>query len=150
MKKYLPQFAFVLWLLFVCWIATIYKLSSTPGNEINPWMFGIPFGDKLAHFAAFSAGAVLFFGALRLSSRLSPRTVIALTIAVVALYGALDEWHQLYTPNRSGADVWDWLADAIGAIAGAFMADAVFRSRRLADGAQPGAENFGCNKRGSR
>jgi VanZ family protein len=39
-------------------------------------------------------------------------------IALTSVYGASDEWHQLYTPLRS-ADVRDWLADTIGGMAGA-------------------------------
>ena len=30
------------------------------------------------------------------------------------VYGASDEWHQYYVPGRY-ADVWDWVADIVGA-----------------------------------
>jgi VanZ family protein len=36
--------------------------------------------------------------------------------------GGLDEWHQTFTPGRSGGDVWDWLADMTGGFIGAFIA----------------------------
>ena len=39
----------------------------------------------------------------------------------LALYGAADEYHQTFTPNRTGADVFDWLGDALGGLAGVFV-----------------------------
>ena len=35
-----------------------------------------------------------------------------------AIIGALDEYHQTFTPGRSGNDPWDLLADTVGAAAG--------------------------------
>lgn len=67
----------------------------------EPW-------DKLAHFVTYGTLAVLI--GLGLAQR-KPLAVIFL----VALIGALDEWHQVYLPGRSpGID--DWLADFTAAI----------------------------------
>ncbi|MEY3896711.1 MAG: hypothetical protein RLZZ214_2231 [Verrucomicrobiota bacterium] len=46
--------------------------------------------------------------------------LITTAVVVVALIGALDEYHQSFTPGRSGNDPFDWLADLLGATAGAF------------------------------
>lgn len=46
--------------------------------------------------------------------------LITAAVVVIALIGALDEYHQSFTPGRSGNDPFDWLADLLGAIAGAF------------------------------
>lgn len=75
--------------------------------------------DKAAHFTAFAVGAVLLALALKWNTAwLWPR-IICVSIAAISIFGVTDEWHQLYTPHRSGADVGDWTADTLGAIAGA-------------------------------
>jgi hypothetical protein len=109
-----------LWLAVIGWAATIVYFSSLPGPEIEEMM---PFAlwDKFLHFIAFVAGGVLLASALRQSTAW-PRGRIALVgIAALTAFGATDEWHQLHTANRTGADVYDWLADALGAAAGAGM-----------------------------
>ncbi len=75
--------------------------------------------DKFLHFSAFALGGALLAAALHASFRWPWRRLALCAAAVLALFGASDEWHQLYTPNRSGADVYDWLADALGALTGA-------------------------------
>ena len=40
---------------------------------------------------------------------------------VGSVIGRLDEYHQTFTPGRSGNDYGDWLADTLGAAAGAFF-----------------------------
>lgn len=91
----------------------------------------VPFelSDKFLHFIAFVGGGVLLVTALRLSTRWQPARIIWIGFAALALYGAADEWHQLSTPNRSGADPLDWLADVLGAAAGV-SATALLRIRR--------------------
>jgi VanZ family protein len=44
-----------------------------------------------------------------------------------SLFGASDEWHQLFTPLRD-SDIRDWLADTLGAVIGAFVYAAATRS----------------------
>jgi VanZ family protein len=39
----------------------------------------------------------------------------------LSLFGVTDEYHQLYTVNRSGADVGDWVADTLGGCFGAVI-----------------------------
>ena len=36
-------------------------------------------------------------------------------------FGALDELWQEFTPGRSGGDLYDWIADALGATVGAAL-----------------------------
>jgi VanZ family protein len=83
---------------------------------------GFDFWDKAAHFAAFAAGSVLLVAALALTTKWSWRRIAWLAVIVIALFGATDEWHQLYTPKRSGADLYDWIADFFGAGTGACAA----------------------------
>lgn len=35
------------------------------------------------------------------------------------LVGIIDEYHQTFTPGRTGNDLGDWIADILGSIAGA-------------------------------
>ena len=106
------------WPAVTGWALGIFVLSSISGQEIakmnifNLW-------DKAAHFGAFAVGAVLLALALRWNCAWPWPRIVCVSIAAISLYGATDEWHQLYTPHRSGADVGDWTADTLGAIAGA-------------------------------
>jgi VanZ family protein len=42
-------------------------------------------------------------------------------VILVAVFGGLDEALQTLTPGRSGGDLDDWVADALGAAAGALL-----------------------------
>jgi VanZ family protein len=106
------------WAAVLVWAGTIYWLSSRTGPEIDE-MNIFKLSDKIAHFAAFFAGAIPLFLAIRWSFDLTPRAAFLCTMGAVALYGAADEYHQTFTVNRSGADKYDWLADALGGASGA-------------------------------
>ena len=84
--------------------------------------------DKVVHFGAYAVGAVLLALALRWNTAWSWPRIAGVSIAAISLFGATDEWHQLYSPHRSGGDLADWTADALGAIAGA-AATAFFHAR---------------------
>jgi VanZ family protein len=45
-------------------------------------------------------------------------------LAATSLYGASDEWHQLFTPGRS-SDIHDWFADTLGALLGVILFAAI-------------------------
>lgn len=107
---------FSAWLAFTAWVATIYYFSSLPGPQIE--QMGVQMWDKLQHFVAFAVGGILLALALRWSVRWPWKSVARFAILALATYGALDETHQLFTPHRSGADPFDWLADCFGALTG--------------------------------
>jgi len=72
--------------------------------------------DKLVHFAEF--GLLCLMTCWSLSTvRIGSKRIykIILAIGIVSLYGISDEFHQLFTPNRS-VDIFDWLADTAGAV----------------------------------
>ncbi len=94
--------------LAVLYMALIFFLSSLPGSAAGippPW-------DKLAH--ALEYGGLGF-----LLGRGLGRPLPAAVLAV--LYGLSDELHQRYVPGRE-ASAGDLLADAVGALIGAFFA----------------------------
>lgn len=72
-------------------------------------------GDKLVHFLAFGLLGTAIIRALG-ARRPWPRALIA--TALVSLFGASDEIHQHFTPGRS-SDVFDWVADTLGAVTAA-------------------------------
>jgi VanZ family protein len=80
---------------------------------------------------AFGAGGVLLALALHIAFRWRRAVVFRRTLLILAFFAASDEWHQLYTPGRSGADVRDWIADVLGVSAGAGLVCAM-RKRQVA------------------
>ncbi len=104
--------------LFGVWAVTLWFLSAhNPGPKHGP---DIPHLDKVVHFLYFFGGGVLLaaHGGLKWSEVGSLRLfgVVALVCCVI---GRLDEYHQGFTPGRSGNDYGDWLADTLGGAAGA-------------------------------
>ena len=102
-------------------MVTIFILSSISGQSLEPYMLHFRFWDKVCHAIAFASGAVILAMALHKTTSLPPRALVLLVIVVISIFGATDEWHQLGTPGRSGADVFDWLADTLGATLGALV-----------------------------
>lgn len=103
-------------LLALLEMALIVWLSSRPGDQVGlppPW-------DKAGHGLAYAALGWLWAHALG-----KP----AWAWGVAVLFGITDEWHQSMVPGRV-ADIADWLADAVGAALGVWLA------RRLPFGSQ--------------
>lgn len=113
-------FAALMWFLLGCWAGTVLWLSSLTPAELPPSAFVA--WDKVNHFLAFAVGGWLAATALQSGrEKGSRRGRILSAILIVAVFGALDETRQLFTPGRSGADVYDWIADFLGASAGAMI-----------------------------
>src|SRR4051794_1327013 len=73
--------------------------------------------DKFLHTVEYAGLAVLFFRALS-GEGLTMWTAAALTVLLVSAYGASDEWHQLFVPERS-SDIYDWMTDTLAGAIGA-------------------------------
>ncbi len=79
---------------------------------------GLP--DKVHHTYLYAILGLLTFRALsRWPSPISKWAFLA-AIAFNLLYGASDEWHQSFVPNRT-PDFFDWLADGAGTVLGVFI-----------------------------
>lgn len=99
------------WAPAVLWAAAIFWGSSRPTVPV-PEVWG---ADKLMHFGAYAVlGLLLARGTTLLGLGRGWPVVLG------ALYGASDEWHQSFVPGRS-ADPADWVADALGVLAGVFL-----------------------------
>jgi VanZ family protein len=97
------------WLPVVIWCALIFIGSSVPGDHIDP---RLSLHDKIIHASEYAGLGFLLaraFGARRWW----------LAIILGSLYGVSDEFHQTFTPLRSGNDLGDITADVIGSTIGA-------------------------------
>jgi VanZ family protein len=96
-------------------IAGIWFLSS---QSILPTPKGILGFDKFQHLLAYfvlTCSVGLWFPREKWQG---PGVVcLLLVLAVSSVYGIIDEVHQYFTPGRD-CNVWDWLADTIGALLG--------------------------------
>jgi VanZ family protein len=129
--------AIALWTALLCWACTVLWFSSLSPADLPDAAFA--FWDKLNHAAAFSVGGWLAASALRVSRpQARPRTVLIVAVLLVAAFGILDEALQTLTPGRAGAEPGDWIADVIGATAGALLTLPALRRRSLGLDAQRG------------
>ncbi|HVU02162.1 MAG TPA: VanZ family protein [Polyangiaceae bacterium] len=94
------------------YVAYIFVMGSIRGADTPMHV-----SDKTAHFLAFGLMVPLFARALRhLAPRVSPVVALLLAAALSSGAGALLEVWQAFIPWRS-SDVWDWVADTMGAAA---------------------------------
>lgn len=110
------RFRLAAWLAVALWAGTITYFSSLSGPEIQ--QLGLTFWDKAQHFSAFAVGGVILALALRWSVTWPWKRLVRFAVVALMIFGALDEFHQVFTPRRSGADPLDWLADCFGALVG--------------------------------
>jgi len=106
---------------FSIWFGVLWILSSS--SNVGPYMPSVSHFDKVAHFGYFLGGGGLWSAYLFRRSPENPnwRRIFIAAVWVVAAVGVLDEWHQSFTPGRSGNDPFDWMADLLGAGTGALI-----------------------------
>jgi VanZ family protein len=87
--------------------------------------------DKILHVLAYAGLGLLAIRAMAtLSFKNHPCRLVLYSIAMAGLYGASDEWHQLFVAGRN-AELLDVLADFIGAALGVTSYyGLVFKKRR--------------------
>jgi VanZ family protein len=117
------------WLPALLWAAGIFLLSgwSSP-PQVGP---EFPMKDKAVHWTLFCILGWFVALALRRAHNLSLPKTFFMAILFASAYGATDEFHQLFVPQRS-CEVGDWLADTLGgsAAAAAFYAYESHRSAK--------------------
>lgn len=98
----------------IVWAGLIFATSSIPSDRI-PDLSVFRF-DKAIHFTIYFLFAFFTYRALRYQHRfpIFARHALLFTVLLIALYGASDEFHQLFVPGRQ-ADILDLLADTMGA-----------------------------------
>lgn len=111
------------WIPAILYAALIFVLSSIPGDGLPVIPFGLDFlpawiarhPDKIIHAIEYG---ILGWLCLHAVARGSPLRFPAAALAALLLasaYGASDEWHQGFVPNRR-CDVGDWMADTTGSL----------------------------------
>lgn len=105
-----------LWLILLSLaIAFLVVCSSLPGGN---QMMLFKHADKVIHFGYFMgiSGLINLYWVSK-----NPRSYLSfgwLSMIIVAMLGAFDEWYQSFSPGRSGNDLGDWIADCSGGIVG--------------------------------
>ena len=133
---HLAKYPWLWWALLLVWASVLFVLSANSALPSGP---DFPSKDKVLHCIYFSGGAFCFLLGLWGKAR----SLIALRFALggmafTAIIGALDEFHQTFTPGRSGNDPFDWLADLSGGLLGAMIAFLFLQRIRRTD---PAAAN---------
>jgi VanZ family protein len=98
----------------IVWAAFIYTASSVPSGRLQWWL--LHRFDKLVHLGIFYVLGLLVYRALHegnAPSTFSSKRVVLMLIIVLG-YGFFDEFHQTFTPGRSGMDLGDLIADVAG------------------------------------
>lgn len=116
------------------WMMLIFFLSSQPSLP-TPALF--PGADLLAHAIVYAVLGVFLARSLVPSRVMTWRRIILLTV-LVTVYGATDEYHQLFVPGRD-ASGWDMLADGLGGFLAAWTL--FWWDRRAMNDSQPVALN---------
>jgi VanZ family protein len=121
-----------LWLPVVAWALVLFALSSQSDLPAPPPHVT----DKMLHAGAYAILAATVLRALAGArwSGVTP-TVAALAVLAATAYGASDEFHQSFVPNRS-VEIADLAADLAGATLAAALALAArrWRDSRRRDG----------------
>ena len=99
------------WLPVLAYVAVIFALSAQPYLQ-SPLHFLN--GDKIMHAGEYLVLGLLLVRALRATLRVSrPLFAAMITIGLVLVVGASDEFFQSFVPGRQ-SDVFDVLADLAG------------------------------------
>lgn len=110
-------------------VLVLYWIALFTGTHMpRPPKVGLPYADKVQHFAAFFILALLLCQAIP-AQRLGRKLLVVLAIAIP--YAAFDEWTQGFTATRT-VDINDFYANTAGILAGVSLYALIekFRSRR--------------------
>ncbi|HLS08689.1 VanZ family protein [Lentibacillus sp.] len=104
----------------VDWVSFTYHHSEVSTAALGVEGFVEFFLRKGAHVAVFFVLMCLFFVAFRKTSRMRFWAVLVMSFLFTVAYGAIDEFHQGFTVNRTPY-VGDVLIDGTGALAAAIL-----------------------------
>ena len=108
--------------LAVAWALFLFALTSWPSPPEVPAVAWIPSFDKLVHACLYGIEGFLLFRAIAWTGSEAFSWRRALIVgAIMAVWGTLDEIHQLWIPGRS-CEVADAVTDAVAGFCGAVVA----------------------------
>lgn len=123
-RKY--TIAFISWMVFI----TFSSLSSFEGT--NTLRFNIPHLDKAVHFVFYFIAAVLGTFFVRESTKgIIPlyKTLWSVVFGAIVFGIIIEVFQHSFTANREG-DLFDVLANSLGAISGTLVMKSLFSSER--------------------
>jgi hypothetical protein len=102
------------------WTLAIFFLLSMDTHDIitTPGFFDKLQIDKLIHFLLFGAYSVLWGSYIAANTSIKLKPILILLIVSGSLYGLGMEFYQKFFTDRMFS-IWDAVADAVGAVAGA-------------------------------
>ena len=115
----------------ICWIFLILWLCTLPANDIpNPGWWERFHPDKIVHFGLFAVTVFLMaLGNYWRKKRVSLTNLVILVLLASA-YGLGIEFIQKYFTTTRNFDLFDALADSLGALGGAIAFDLFFNIRK--------------------
>jgi VanZ family protein len=122
MSKYLRYLPLTLWSIL------IFSFSSQPAVSVARETELDVLFHKLAHLFEYAVLYIFYVLAFYRRSRKPLNTMIH-ALAFVAVFGATDEFHQLFTPTR-GPKVSDIIVDTTGGIIGYALARIYFSLKK--------------------
>jgi len=103
------------------YMVLIFVMSSIPRLTLPD--VGLRWEDKFVHLVEYLVLSFLLARAFYYQhwKPLSISRAVQLAVIGAVIYAATDEIHQYFVPGRF-ADIWDWVADGIGAFLGGVVA----------------------------
>lgn len=111
------------WIAFLWTILIVYFSFKTP--KATP-QIDFLFADKLVHFSFYFGFVFLWYGYFYFKKRVTINTKVMLIIIAIAIGSVIELGQGILTVNRQ-ADIFDGIANAIGAISGIGIANAFFK-----------------------
>jgi VanZ family protein len=99
------------WLLAIAWTLLIIYGVTKPGKDL-PKLHLFDQADKVVHFLFFFIWTIFVW----MSGKLSLYKLIIIMF-LATLFGFAIEWYQLHYVKGRSFDMWDGIADMIGAVA---------------------------------
>jgi hypothetical protein len=111
-----PKFKF--FIPAIVWFITIFILLVMPSDDIpTSTFFDLIYFDKWVHAGLFGMQVILTGWPFFKSKQASPSLFIKICICAI-LYGIAMEYVQKYWTTDRDYDVWDMVADGVGAVTG--------------------------------
>jgi VanZ family protein len=102
---------FAHWSILILYAGVIFVLSSMSLVVRTPHHLYL---DKIVHALEFGIFSILLYRAMAVSFIRTPAVYLILITSLASIaYGAIDEYHQFFTPLRI-ADIFDLIADTVG------------------------------------
>lgn len=112
--------SFLSWLLPLAWGVLIIVLSLMPGGPGQLNFLGIPHFDKVGHFGMYAVWTFLIVKALMSGMTVSVGRALGVAVLVGSIAGIGLEYGQYFMHQGRSFELADMVANAAGALAGAW------------------------------